>query len=249
MAPLHKALEVTVQLEDKDEPSLYGCELDGDWTIGAVPQGGYVFGTIVEACIRHQASSPHVDPVYVSAHFLRATNIGKAEVHVTLVKTGKTLSNLQAELVQQWAYIASPGSSTTLKRDTMREWKSGQRRLALGKERKWTGPAIQVPQEIFRRDEQEHCRSITVIAIFESLQRAGSVFVMNPKWGSFVEVAYSDINPIGEKRTEVPSHLCPLCLNIDTDTFALSPEPVITSQSIGVATSSEGFQGIDGILG
>ncbi|KAG6327123.1 hypothetical protein ID866_11966, partial [Astraeus odoratus] len=34
-----------------------------------------------------------------------------------------------------------------------------------------------------------------------------------------------------------------------TDTVALSPELVITNQSIGVATSSEGFEGVDGILG
>ena len=34
-----------------------------------------------------------------------------------------------------------------------------------------------------------------------------------------------------------------------TDTVTLAPGLVITGQSIGVATSSEGFEGVDGILG
>jgi hypothetical protein len=34
-----------------------------------------------------------------------------------------------------------------------------------------------------------------------------------------------------------------------TDTVTLSPDLVISKQSIGVATQSQGFQGVDGILG
>lgn len=36
---------------------------------------------------------------------------------------------------------------------------------------------------------------------------------------------------------------------IDTDTVTLSPSLVIENQSIGVASTSQGFQGVDGILG
>ena len=36
---------------------------------------------------------------------------------------------------------------------------------------------------------------------------------------------------------------------IDTDTVTLAPGLVITNQSIGVASSAQGFQGVDGILG
>lgn len=35
----------------------------------------------------------------------------------------------------------------------------------------------------------------------------------------------------------------------DTDRVTLGPELVIESQSIGVASSAQGFQGVDGILG
>ena len=36
---------------------------------------------------------------------------------------------------------------------------------------------------------------------------------------------------------------------IDTDTVTLAPGLVIANQSIGVASSAQGFQGVDGILG
>ena len=35
----------------------------------------------------------------------------------------------------------------------------------------------------------------------------------------------------------------------DTDTVTLGPDLVIQNQSIGVATSTQGFQDVDGILG
>jgi len=102
MTPLAQALQVSLQSNCNDGSSVYHCELDRSWTVGAIPQGGYSLGTIVEACINHQVgSSPHVDPIHISAHFLRATNAGGGEVHVKALKTGKTFTNILAELVQQ----------------------------------------------------------------------------------------------------------------------------------------------------
>jgi len=58
-------------------------------------------GVIVQACIQHQSGSSHTDPIYVSAHFLRATNVGVGQVQVKRLKSGKTFTNIFAELVQQ----------------------------------------------------------------------------------------------------------------------------------------------------
>ena len=77
---------------------------------------GYSLGVIVEACIHHQSGSSHADPIHISAHFLRATNIGVGKVQVKLLKSGKTFTNILAELVQQvggafmWLCAASPSS-------------------------------------------------------------------------------------------------------------------------------------------
>ncbi|KIK98779.1 hypothetical protein PAXRUDRAFT_823502 [Paxillus rubicundulus Ve08.2h10] len=102
MTPLAQALQVSLLSNCNDGSSVYRCELDRSWTVGAVPQGGYSLGIIVEACIKHQVgSSRHVDPIHISAHFLRATNVGGGEVRVKALKTGKTFSNILAELAQQ----------------------------------------------------------------------------------------------------------------------------------------------------
>ncbi|KAA1474689.1 hypothetical protein DENSPDRAFT_841315 [Dentipellis sp. KUC8613] len=71
-----------------------------DWTVNAVPQGGYVLGLIIEACVQHQASTKLPDPLHVTAHYLKPTAIGPLEVHVRMLKSGQTLCNITAELIQ-----------------------------------------------------------------------------------------------------------------------------------------------------
>ncbi|KAF9229775.1 hypothetical protein BS17DRAFT_771908 [Gyrodon lividus] len=101
MPPLAQVLQVFFQSNCNDGSSVYHCELDRGWAVRAIPQGGYSLGTIVEACIKHQVGSSHVDPIHVSAHFIRATNAGGGEVRVKVMKSGKTFTNILAELVQQ----------------------------------------------------------------------------------------------------------------------------------------------------
>jgi len=101
MAPLTQALQVSFESTSNDGTAHYRCDLDPTWAIVAIPQGGYSLGVIVEACIRYQSNSSHVDPIHVSAHFLRATNTAVGQVQVKLLKSGKTFTNLLAELVQQ----------------------------------------------------------------------------------------------------------------------------------------------------
>jgi len=74
---------------------------------------GYALGTLVEASIQHQAASEfsHTDPVHVTAHFLRATNTGTGEVQIKLVKTGKTFTNLHAQLVQNVRTFLLPSAT------------------------------------------------------------------------------------------------------------------------------------------
>ncbi|KAG9315955.1 thioesterase-like superfamily-domain-containing protein [Chiua virens] len=100
MSPLAQALQVSLQSQDRDGTFYYRCELEPSWTVGAVPQGGYSLGVIVEACIRHQSDSSHPDPIHVSAQFLRAAHFGAGQVQVKRLKSGKTFTNLLAELVQ-----------------------------------------------------------------------------------------------------------------------------------------------------
>lgn len=55
---------------------------------------------VLEACIQHQNSMKHKDPVHVTAHFLNATAVSTFEVHIKPLKFGKAFTNLSADLIQ-----------------------------------------------------------------------------------------------------------------------------------------------------
>ncbi|TFY54234.1 hypothetical protein EVG20_g9793 [Dentipellis fragilis] len=61
----------------------------------------YVLGLIIEACVQHQASTKLPDPPHVTAHYLNPTAIGLLEVHIRMLKSGQTLCNFTAELIQK----------------------------------------------------------------------------------------------------------------------------------------------------
>ena len=52
-----------------------------------------------------------------------------------------------------------------------------------------------------------------------------------------------------QSYSSLPRDLNPLFIRTDTDQVSLGPGLVIKGQSIGVASTATGFQGVDGILG
>jgi hypothetical protein len=62
---------------------------------------GYVLALILEACLQYQSSRAHVDPLHVTAHFLRTTSVDSFKIHVCTLKIGNGFTNLTAELVQE----------------------------------------------------------------------------------------------------------------------------------------------------
>ncbi|KAF8630933.1 hypothetical protein AX17_005290 [Amanita inopinata Kibby_2008] len=103
MAPFYKAVNaspITSGLQD-GKSKVYTGTVDPEWTVAAIPNGGYVLALIVDSCIQHQSSTAHKDPIHVTAHYLRPTAVGSFEVHVRIVKSGKAFTNLAAELVQK----------------------------------------------------------------------------------------------------------------------------------------------------
>ncbi|KAK1236047.1 hypothetical protein PQX77_000726 [Marasmius sp. AFHP31] len=101
MAPFYDAVKVFHERKSEDGGyDVYAGDIDGEWCIGSVPQGGYVFGLIIEACLQHQAQTRHRDPIHATAHFLRATSVAPFKVHIRKLREGKGLTNLVADLVQ-----------------------------------------------------------------------------------------------------------------------------------------------------
>ncbi|KIK69774.1 hypothetical protein GYMLUDRAFT_34172 [Collybiopsis luxurians FD-317 M1] len=93
---------INVKLKSSDNGvEIYKGQMDQEWCIRSVPNGGYVLGQIVQACILYQEQrSLHPDPIHVTGHFLYATSVSPFEVHIRVLKLGKNFTNLAAELLQ-----------------------------------------------------------------------------------------------------------------------------------------------------
>ncbi|KZT27455.1 hypothetical protein NEOLEDRAFT_1176863 [Neolentinus lepideus HHB14362 ss-1] len=101
MAPLSKAIALRSVSSSDEVTSVYAGIVDPDWNVASIPNGGYVLALVVEASIRHQASTPLRDPIHVTAHFLRTTAVAEFEIHVRTLRTGKGFTNLVADFKQQ----------------------------------------------------------------------------------------------------------------------------------------------------
>ncbi|KAK7028142.1 hypothetical protein VNI00_014957 [Paramarasmius palmivorus] len=107
MAPFHQAVKVDF-LRKEGDIDIYGGVVDGEWCVGVVPNGGFVLGLVVEACIKRQVRTNHPDPVHVTAHFLRATAaLAPFEVHIHQLKTGRGFTNLIADLIKNVCILYS----------------------------------------------------------------------------------------------------------------------------------------------
>ncbi|MFM8411892.1 MAG: thioesterase family protein, partial [Alphaproteobacteria bacterium] len=78
-------------------PGTWSAQLSDRWGIGMVPNGGYVLAVATNAI---RAALPDLDPLTVTAHFLRPASPGEARVEVEVVKEGRRFSTASARLVQ-----------------------------------------------------------------------------------------------------------------------------------------------------
>ncbi|KAF1943418.1 hypothetical protein EJ02DRAFT_400430 [Clathrospora elynae] len=82
----------------------YSCTLYDDWSIGSVPNGGYVTGCILEVVKTHFSTSlakqnqPHTIALHVE--FLRRTQAGPATFKVDDVKLGRQTSIVHVSMEQ-----------------------------------------------------------------------------------------------------------------------------------------------------
>ena len=73
-------------------------ELDRTWTYGPdVQHGGHLLERVTAVALQ---GAGHPDPLAVSAHFLAAPRLGTAQVHRDVLRAGRSVSTLRAQLVQ-----------------------------------------------------------------------------------------------------------------------------------------------------
>jgi acyl-CoA thioesterase len=79
-------------------PDRWEAAVDGGWGVGDRPNGGYLLALATRAALE-AVGQPH--PVAVSAHFVAPTAAGPAELEVTRLRAGRSLSTARVTLVQE----------------------------------------------------------------------------------------------------------------------------------------------------
>ncbi|KAF8594341.1 hypothetical protein BDV93DRAFT_529369 [Ceratobasidium sp. AG-I] len=103
MAPLAHVLNpepLESRIENGISTHFYHGTVSPDWVVGFIPNGGYVLGLLVEACIRCQKTTNHRDPIHVTAHFMQPTATSEYRVEIKVIRIGSRFSNLLANLIQ-----------------------------------------------------------------------------------------------------------------------------------------------------
>jgi acyl-CoA thioesterase len=102
------------------EPGSYDVDIDSTWSVGDVPNGGYLLALILRAVA---SESPHPHPVSTSAHFVAPPSGGPARIRVDLLRAGRTTATLRATLVQdEVSRVEALITTSTLDRDADVEW-------------------------------------------------------------------------------------------------------------------------------
>jgi acyl-coenzyme A thioesterase PaaI-like protein len=87
-----------------DGPGAYRAQLSGDWIVGGGKiHGGMMLAVVSKAALTElagQSGVPDLDPLAVSADFLRAPEQGQVRITTEVVKIGRTASVIRADLHQ-----------------------------------------------------------------------------------------------------------------------------------------------------
>src|SRR5947208_2648310 len=88
-----------IRVSARADGAAFDCWLDPQWTVAGKPNGGYLMAVLANAAVLSlNRSFPH--PLAVSAHFLSAPEVGSAVIEVTLLRRGRSASQLRARLAQ-----------------------------------------------------------------------------------------------------------------------------------------------------
>ncbi|GAA4532727.1 MULTISPECIES: thioesterase family protein [Nonomuraea] len=79
----------------------YEARLDATWSVGDKLHGGYLMAVLARAALESAAGPGHPHVTAVSASFAEPPEPGPAEVLVEVLRAGRTVTQVRAELAQQ----------------------------------------------------------------------------------------------------------------------------------------------------
>jgi hypothetical protein len=78
----------------------YRSEITPRWNIGDNPNGGYLLGCVLRPMLDVAGEQGKPDPLSLTAHYLRPTSVGAADIDVDVVRPGRRHIHLEARLRQ-----------------------------------------------------------------------------------------------------------------------------------------------------
>ena len=122
MSPARRRFSDVSGLE-VEGPGRFRAVVDAEWTIAGKPNGGYLLAMLGRAA---SAVAAQRDVVAASAHYLRAPEPGPVEITATVLRSGRTASQVQTCMGQgDRACVAALVTTATLDAGTAPRWAGG----------------------------------------------------------------------------------------------------------------------------
>jgi len=104
-------------------PGRFDAEVSLDWTIDAKPNGGYLLAMLARAAT---SDAPHPHVIAASAHYLHSPDPGAVAITTTVLRAGRSASQLRTQLLQDGRIcIEALITTSTLLPDTTPYWDRG----------------------------------------------------------------------------------------------------------------------------
>ena len=81
-----------------DRPDVFAADVSAAWTIAGKPNGGYLLAILGRAAV---ASTDHDSVLAASAHYLSPPDPGPVEVTTTVLRAGRSASQVRVQMTQQ----------------------------------------------------------------------------------------------------------------------------------------------------
>jgi hypothetical protein len=105
------------------EPGRFGGDVHPEWTIAGKPNGGYLLAMLGRAAV---SAGAHEHVIAASAHYLRSPDPGPVTVTATVLRGGRTASQVRATMLQgDQQCIEALLTTSTLDADTKPYWTDG----------------------------------------------------------------------------------------------------------------------------
>ncbi|SDJ10941.1 Thioesterase-like superfamily protein [Frankineae bacterium MT45] len=103
--------------------SRFEADVDGDWTIGGKPNGGYLL-TMMGRAAATVGQHPHV--IAASAHYLRSPDPGPVTLDAEVLRGGRSASQVRVRMLQEGRpCVEALITTSTLDPDTKPHWDAG----------------------------------------------------------------------------------------------------------------------------